>query len=166
MFGGVRVAHLCSFFFVLFYYVSLHSKVLCCDVRYDFHILCCVFCPGWIIFIWKSNKILIKILLTVSCVVVVFFNAKIYVFVLYKMTFHFFNIWFRTSSKGGNSSLQPVKFKKADDKLIIGAGLNYLPFELFSPGQFQWLLTTMEVVKLQHSAKSSLWRSDDGLIPE
>ena len=45
--------------------------------------------PGWIICIWKSNKILIKILLTVSCVVVVFFSAKIYVFVLYKMAFHF-----------------------------------------------------------------------------
>jgi hypothetical protein len=44
---------------------------------------------GWIICIRKSNKILIKILLTVSCVVV-FLNAKIYVFALYKMAFHFF----------------------------------------------------------------------------
>ena len=36
----------------------------------------------------KSNKIHIKILLTISCVVV-FLNAKIYVFVLYKTAFHF-----------------------------------------------------------------------------
>ena len=48
------------------------------------------FVPGWIICIRKSNKILIKISLTVSCVVVVvFLNAKIYVFALYKMAFHF-----------------------------------------------------------------------------
>jgi hypothetical protein len=45
--------------------------------------------PDWIICIRKSNKILIKILLTVSCVVAVFLNAKIYVFVWYKMAFHF-----------------------------------------------------------------------------
>ena len=39
-------------------------------------------------------------------------------------------------------------------------------FELFSPGQLQWLLPPMEVIKLQHPTKSSLWRSDDGLISE
>jgi hypothetical protein len=38
--------------------------------------------------------------------------------------------------------------------------------KLFSPGQLQWLLPPMEVSKLQHQTKSSLWRSDDGLIPE
>ena len=38
--------------------------------------------------------------------------------------------------------------------------------ELFSPGQLQWFLPPMEVSKLQHPTKSSLWRSDDGLIPE
>jgi uncharacterized membrane protein len=40
------------------------------------------------LFIRKSNMILIEILLTISCVVVVFLNAKIYVFALYKMEFH------------------------------------------------------------------------------
>ena len=69
--------------------------------------------PGWIIQIRKSNKILIKILLMVSCVVVVFLNAKIYVFVLYKMAFHF---------------------------LIFN--LERHQRELFSPGQLQWLLPT------------------------
>jgi hypothetical protein len=49
----------------------------------------------------------------VSCVVVVFLNAKIYVFVLYKMAFHF---------------------------LIFN--LERHQRELFSPGQLQWLLPT------------------------
>ena len=39
----------------------------------------------------KSNQILIKILLMVSCVVVGFLNAKIYVYVLYKI-FLIFNL--------------------------------------------------------------------------
>ena len=38
--------------------------------------------------------------------------------------------------------------------------------ELFSPGQLQWLFPPMEVIKLQHPTKSSLWCSDDGLISE
>ena len=76
------------------------------------------------------------ILLTVSCVVV-FLNAKIYVFVLYKMAFHFLIFNLERHQK-----------------------------ELFSPGQLQWLLPPMEVIKLKHPTKSSLWRSDDGLISE
>ena len=36
----------------------------------------------------------------------------------------------------------------------------------FSSGQLQWLFPPMEVSKLQHPTKSSLWRSDDGLISE
>jgi hypothetical protein len=52
--------------------------------------------------------------------------------------------------------------------LIIFLSVFYLIFicKLFSPGQLQWLLPLMEVSKLQHPTKSSLWRSDDGLIPE
>jgi hypothetical protein len=76
------------------------------------------------------------ILLTVSCVVV-FLNAKIYVFVLYKMAFHFLMFNLERHQK-----------------------------ELFSPGQLQWFLPPMEVIKLKHPTKSSLWRSDDGLISE
>ena len=52
--------------------------------------------------------------------------------------------------------------------LIIFLSVFYLIFvcKLFSLGQLQWLLPPMEVSKLQHPTKSSLWRSDDGLIPE
>ena len=52
--------------------------------------------------------------------------------------------------------------------LIIFLSVFYLifVFELFSPGQWPWLLPPMEVAKLQHQTKISLWRSDDGLIPE
>ena len=52
--------------------------------------------------------------------------------------------------------------------LIIILSVFYLifVFELFSPGQLQWLLPPMEVIKLQHPTQNSLWRSDDGLIPE
>ena len=52
--------------------------------------------------------------------------------------------------------------------LIIFLSVFYLifVFEFFSPGQLQWLLPAMEVAKLQHPTKISLWRSDDGLIPE
>ena len=64
-----------------------------------------------------------------------------YVFALYKMAFYF---------------------------LIIFLSVFYLifVFELFSPGQLQWPFPPMEVIKLQHPTKSSLWRSDDGLISE
>ena len=60
-----------------------------------------------------------------------------YVFVLYKMAFQF---------------------------LIFN--LECHQRELFSPGQLSWLFPPMEVIKLQHPTKSSLWRSDDGLISE
>jgi hypothetical protein len=52
--------------------------------------------------------------------------------------------------------------------LIIFLSVFYLifVFELFSPGQLQWLFPPMEVIKLQHPTKSSLWCSDDGLISE
>ena len=63
----------------------------------------------------------------VSCVVVVFLNAKIYVLALYKMAFHF---------------------------LIFN--LERHQRELFSLGQLQWLLPPMEVLKLQHPTKNSL----------
>ena len=50
--------------------------------------------------------------------------------------------------------------------LIIFLAVFYLIFvcKLFSVGQLQWLLSPMEVGNLQHPTKSSLWRSDDGLI--
>jgi hypothetical protein len=52
--------------------------------------------------------------------------------------------------------------------LIIFFSVSYLifVFELFIPGQLQWLFPPMEVIKLQHPTTSSLWRSDDGLISE
>ena len=81
--------------------------------------------PGWIIQIRKSNKILIKILLMVSCVVVVFLNAKIYVFVLYKMAFHF---------------------------LIFN--LEHHQRELFSLGQLQWLLPTTRFTRKKRAKKT------------
>ena len=60
----------------------------------------------------------------VSCVVVVFLNAKIYVFVLYKMAFHF---------------------------LIFN--LKRHQRELFSPGQLQWLLPTTRFTRKKHAKK-------------
>jgi 4-amino-4-deoxy-L-arabinose transferase-like glycosyltransferase len=52
--------------------------------------------------------------------------------------------------------------------LIIFWSVFYLIFvcKLFSARQLQWLLPPMEVGKFQHPTKSSLWRSDDGLIAE
>ena len=60
------------------------------------------------------------------------------------------------------------KLQQYNLPLIIFLSVFYLIFvcKLFSPGQLQWLLPLMEVSKLQHPTKSSLWRSDDGLIPE
>ena len=69
-------------------------------------------CLFQIIQIRKSNKILIKILLTVSCVV--FLNAKIYVFDLYKIAFNFLMFNLKRHQR-----------------------------ELFSPGQLQWILPAM-----------------------
>ena len=84
-------------------------------------------CVFQIIQIPKSNQILIKILLTVSCVVVVFLNANIYVFDLYKIAFNFLMFNLERHQRG-----------------------------LFSPGQLQWLLPAMQVIKLQHPTKHSL----------
>jgi hypothetical protein len=64
-------------------------------------------------------------------------QCKIIVFVLYKMAFHF---------------------------LIFN--LERHQRELFSPDSFNGSVPPMEVIKLQNPTKISLWRSDDGLIPE
>jgi hypothetical protein len=76
-------------------------------------------------------------LLTVSCVVVVFLNAKIYVFVLYKMAFHFliFNL----------------ERHQREDLARESCNGSFRPWK-----QLQWLFPPMEVINLQHSTKRSL----------
>jgi hypothetical protein len=71
-------------------------------------------------------------------------------------------------TKQTHISLHWGKQQQHNLPLIIFLSVFYLifVFELFSPGQWPWLLPPMEVAKLQHQTKISLWRSDDGLIPE